>query len=305
MLVVYRFFNQQRLNMKVLLTGASGFIGSAIGKELIHRGHNVTGLIRNKSSEAQILRCGMQVCHGDVTNPKSFLSNIKKVDAVIHTAFNHNFSQYEANCKADGDFLDIIANAMIDSNKILIATSATTVAANGEISYETDSAISAIPRSASERFLAFRDKGIKTAVVRLPPIVHGDGDKAFMPALIALAKEKGVSAYINEGENQWCAVHRLDAARLFCDVLEDGCATNIYHGVAEPTLSFRSIAQAIGEKLNLPARSFSSEQADDHFGWLATFAKAHMPASSVLTTQQTGWRARENRMLDDLNSSNY
>ncbi|WP_404339694.1 SDR family oxidoreductase [Pseudoalteromonas mariniglutinosa] len=291
--------------MKVLLTGASGFIGSAIGKELIRRGHNVTGLIRNKSSEEQILRCGMEVCLGDITNPKSFLSYIEKVDAVIHTAFNHNFSQYEANCKADGDFLDIIANAMIDSNKILIATSATTVAASGEVSYETDSAINTIPRSASERFLAFRYKGLKTAVVRLPPIVHGEGDKAFMPALIALAKKKGVSAYINEGENQWCAVHRLDAARLYCDVLENSFSTHIYHGVTEPRLSFRSIAQAIGKKLNLPVRSISSKQADEHFGWLATFAKTHMPASSTLTTQQTGWHARENRVLDDLNSSNY
>ena len=206
--------------MKIFVTGATGYVGSAITAELLSKGDEVVGLARSDNSANALDEAGLGVHRGDIANPDSVISVLSHVDAVIHTAFNHDFSQYVENCEADGRLLDAMASTLEGTNKTLIATSATTVTAKNDLSNESDSAVVQIPRSASEAFLDYSTKGVQTGVVRLPPTVHGAGDTAIVPALITLARERGISAYIDDGENRWPAVHRNDAARLFCEVVE-------------------------------------------------------------------------------------
>ncbi|MEM9693160.1 MAG: NAD-dependent epimerase/dehydratase family protein [Myxococcota bacterium] len=237
--------------MKVFVTGATGFIGAEVVDELLRREHSVVGLARRESSADRLRDKGVDVVVGDVSDPLSICPVLGEVDAVIHLAFNHDFSRYEDHCAADGRLLDRFANALVGSSKPLVATSATTVTPAVELATEADLAAPSIPRSASEAFLEYAHQRVQTSVVRLPPTVHGEGDAAFVPALIALARRTGISAYMAEGENAWPAVHRKDAARLFCDVVERPQAGARYHAVAEGGIPFRDIAAAIGQGLGL------------------------------------------------------
>ncbi|MEM9556036.1 MAG: SDR family oxidoreductase [Acidobacteriota bacterium] len=291
--------------MQVFVTGTTGFIGSAIAQELRLRGHDVVGLARSDRSADALRTAGFKVQPGDIADPDSVISALSHVDAVIHTAFNHDFSRYVENCEADGRLLDAIASALEGTHKALIATSATTVTATDRVSTEEDRAVEQVPRSASEAFLPFADRGVRAAVVRLPPTVHGAGDTAFVPALIALARERGFSAYIGEGANRWPAVHRDDAARLFCDAVEQPRLGVRYHGVAETGISFRTIAETIGQGLGVPTESLPAERAGEHFGWLAMFAALDGPASSEWTREATGWEPREGTLIDTLHTAGY
>lgn len=291
--------------MRILLTGATGFVGQAVAAELARREYDVVGLARSESSTDSLLEAGLDVHRGDIADPASVTSALSEVDAVIHTAFNHDFSRYAQNCEADGRLLNAMAKVLEGTNKPLIATSATVVAGADKLISENDPALQLIPRSASEVFLEYADRGVRASAVRLPPSVHGAGDTAFVPGLIALARERGVSAYIGDGTNRWPAVHRDDAARLFCDALEQSRHGALYHAVAETGIEFRAIAEAIGEGLGLPSTSISTDQADTHFGWLAMFAALDNPASSQWTQDTTGWSPQHADLISDIHNAGY
>ena len=291
--------------MKILVTGATGFVGSAVADELRRRGHDVVGLARSENSANVLREAGLDVHRGDIAEPETVTSALSHVDAVIHTAFNHDFSRYAENCKADGRLLDALASALEGTNKALVATSGTAVILKDEPSTEHDRAVDSIPRSASEAFLDYADGGVRTSVVRLPPTVHGAGDTAFVPALIAFARERGVSAYVGNGANRWPAVHRHDAARLFCDAAEQARSGVRYHAVAESGIAFRTIAEAIGHGLGVPTRSVPNDRAEEHFGWLAMFAALDMPASSQWTRDTTGWTPHEEELIENMHSADY
>lgn len=291
--------------MKVLVTGATGFIGSSIADELELRGHQIVALARSEESASKLKVRGVEVHRGTIDDIQSVISVLDRVDGVIHSAFNHNFAQYAKNCADDGALLEAMAQALIGSGKPLIATSGTTVVPPGGVSTEDQEGSMNISRSASEDFLRFKDQGVRTGTVRLPPSVHGEGDTAFIPAAIAIARRTGVSAYVEDGANRWPAVHRLDAARLFCDALERGQSGQRFNAVQDEGIPFRDIATAIGKGLDVPVHSISKEEATAQFGWLAMFAVADVPASSKLTRERLGWVPREDNLLTDLMLPSY
>lgn len=291
--------------MKIFLTGSTGFVGSAVALELVRRGHSVLGLARSDRASEALKLMGVSSHRGDIRDPSSLIAPLAFADAIIHTAFNHDFSRYEVNCAEDGDLLMHMAHALSGTGKVLIATSATTVTEPGRPATEDMPAMAGIARGASERFLKLSAQDVSTGVVRLPPSVHGDGDVAFVPALIALARRTGVSAYVGEGANRWPAVHRDDAARLFCDAVEQNAPGSRYHAVQDEGLTFRSIAEAIGAGLDVPVEPISIDAAAAHFGWLTRFVDADVPASSVQTRRTTGWTPTGPDLLADLRRSGY
>lgn len=291
--------------MRVFLTGATGFVGSAVAQELIEAGREVVGLARSDAAVAKLEAAGIAAFRGDIDDRDSLRRGADAADGVIHTAFNHDFSTYVQNCADDGALLDAMSERFRGTGKPLIATSGTTVVPAGRTATEDQEADPAIPRSASERFLRFKDAGVRTGSVRLPPSVHGEGDTAFVPAAIAVARRTGVSAYVGGGANRWPAVHRYDVARLFCDVLERGEAGQRFNAVQDEGIPFRAIAEAIGKGLGAPVRDIRIDEAGRQFGWLGRFATADVPASSRLTRERLGWRPRENDLLTDLALPSY
>ncbi len=294
--------------MRVLVTGATGFIGSAVVQDLLSRGHDVLGLARSDASASLLEGLGVEVHRGELNDLESLAAGVRAVDGVIHTAFIHDFAHYEANAETDERALAAMASAMAGTDKPLIVTSGLAVLEPGRVGVETDEPVTeglGRIRARSEVVLSAKDKGIRVNVVRLPPTVHGRGDRAFIPALIDMARRTGVSAYFEDGTNRWSAVHRLDAARLFVRALEAGRAGSRYHGVAEGDIAFRSIAEAIGDGLGLPVRPMPLDEAMRHFDWLAPFAALDMPASSLLTRAQLGWSPQHAGLLADLHDGGY
>lgn len=291
--------------MRIFVTGATGFIGSAVVEELLARGHDVRGLARSDLSACTLLARGVEVHRGSIANPASIVTGLFGIDAVVHTAFDHDFSRYEENCRSDARLLSELAGVLQALKTPLVATSATTVAAPGEIATEDHEALPAIPRSASEEVLDHAAQGLPVSIVRLPPSVHGRGDTAFIPALISLARQSGVSAYVGDGCNRWPAVHRDDAARLFCDAVEQARVGVRYHAVHDEGISFRAIADAIGAGLGVPVRSMTMPEASEHFGWLTRFVTTDAPASSTLTRGMTGWTPREGSLITSLEAEGY
>lgn len=289
------------VTMRVFVTGATGFIGSAVVRGLLADGHEVIGLARSERSADALRVLGVSVHRGDVTDPGSLASGARRADGVVHTAFVHDFLTYVANTETDKRAVLAIAEALAGTDKPFVATSATvTPGVSGRAATEDDPASPDVPRSRSEAALSFSGRGVRTSVVRLPPSVHGEGDTAFVPALIGIARAAGVSAYVGDGMNRWPAVHREDAARLFRLALLEAETGSVLHGVAEEGIPFREIAVAIGEALRVPARSVSPAEANDHFGWLAPFAQHDGPTSSALTRERLGWEPRAIGLLEDL-----
>jgi nucleoside-diphosphate-sugar epimerase len=292
--------------MRIFVTGATGFIGSAVVKELIAAGHQVLGLARSETGAKSLAAAGAQAHRGDIEDLESLRSGAAMSDGVIHTAFNHDFSNFVANCEVDRRAVEAMGSALVGTRRRLVVTSGTALLPPGRLATEQDAVSAAIPRVASEQAAAaVAALGVHVSVVRLSPSVHGDGDHAFVPTLIAIAREKGVSAYVGDGLNRWPAVHRFDAARLYRLVLEKGVAGGRYHGVAEEGVPFRDIAGVIGRRLNVPVAAKSPEEAEAHFGWIAKFAAIDNPASSRQTRELLGWKPKEPGLIADLDRPPY
>jgi nucleoside-diphosphate-sugar epimerase len=295
---------KEKKTMRIFLTGATGFLGSAIVPELVNAGHQVIGLARSDDGAAALVTAGVTVHRGDIQDLDSLRRGAATSDGVIHTAFIHDFSKFKENCEIDRRAIEALGCVLEGSERPLIVTSGTgMVAAPGRVGTEDDEPVpsSIVPRSASEEAAAsVRARGVRTTVVRLPQ-VHDRVKHGLVSYLIAVAREKRVSAYVGDGQNRWPAVHRLDAARVYKLALEKGSASARYHAVAEEGVPAREIAEAIGRGLNVPVVSITAEQASAHFGWLGVFIGRDMPASSALTRQRLGWQPTHTGIIDDLN----
>jgi len=291
--------------MRIFVTGATGFVGSAIVPELINAGHQVLGLGRSDAAAAWLTAAGAEVQRGSLDEVESLRQGAGAVDAVIHAGFIHDFANYAAAAETDRRAIETIGAVLAGSDRPFIVTSGTALTAPGRVATENDSANSTFPRKSEEAAASAAAGGSRVSVLRLPPSVHGVGDHGFVPLLIRLAREKGVSAYVGERLNRWPAVHRLDAARLYRLVLEASPMAARYHAVADEAVPFREIAQVIGRRLNIPVVSRSPEEAADHFGWFAHFAGLDCPASSAQTQKQLGWRPTQASLIPDIDQPSY
>lgn len=295
--------------MRVFVTGATGFIGTAVVQELLQAGHQVTGLARSDAAARLLEAAGAAVHRGDINDADSLQRGAAAADGVIHLAFIHDFANFEASCEADRGAISALGAALEGSHRPLLITSGTSLVHNGDIATENDAPAASprtIPRAASEELaLSLAARGVRTSIVRLPPTVHGEGDHGFVPALVNIAREKGVAAFIGDGSNRWPAVHRFDAARVFRLALEKGAAGARYHAVAEEGIPTRDIAAMIGKGLQLPVESRPPEVAPDHFGWIARFFSLDVPASGKQTREQLGWQPAHPTLTADLDRPVY
>jgi len=292
--------------MRVFVTGATGFIGSAVVRELLEAGHQVLGLARSDQSAKSLLAEGAQVHRGDLRDLESLRAGAAAVDAVIHTAFIHDFSNYGPAAEADRQAIETLGAALVGSDRALVISSGTLVVqSRGPLATEEDGANSNFPRKSEEAARLVASRGVRVSTVRLPPTVHGNGDHGFVPRIIHLAREKGASAYVGDGHNRWPAVHRLDAARLYRLVVEKGSREARYHAVADEGVPFREIASLIGRRLNVPVTSKSCEEAPNHFDWLAHFVGIDGPASSARTRERLGWIPVQPGLIEDLDAEHY
>jgi nucleoside-diphosphate-sugar epimerase len=295
--------------MRVFVTGATGFIGSAVVPELIGAGHQVLGLARSDEGAKSLATAGAKVQRGDLEDLESLRSAAANSDAVIHTAFNHDFSKYVANCEADRRVIESFGSVLAGSDRLLIVTSGTGMSnsAPGHPSTEDDPPASSklVPRAASEEAAAsVAAQGVRVAVVRLSQI-HDTVKQGLVTYAIHLAREKGVSAYVGDGLNRWPAAHRLDTAHLYRLALENSDADVRYHAVAEEGVLVRDIAGAIGRGLKVPVVSIAPEEAAGHFGWLAPFVGWDIPACSTQTREELGWSPTGPGLISDLENMRY
>lgn len=293
--------------MRVFVTGATGFIGSAVVKELTGAGHEVLGLTRSDAGAESIRAAGAQVHRGELKDLDSLRSGAANADAVIHLAFIHDFSKFQENCAIDRRAIEALGGVLAGSNRPLIVTSGTGIVGPtpGRLATEDDPPYTgpgAVPRAASElATAAIAERGVSVSVVRLPQ-VHDPEKQGLVTYAIAIAREKGVSVFTGEGANRWPAVHRLDAARLYRLVLEKGTAGARYHAVTEEGIPMPEIAQAIGRRVNVPVVSKTAEGAEAHFGWMTSFAAMDCPASSERTRRLLGWQPVGPGLIADLDA---
>ena len=295
--------------MRVFVTGASGFIGSAVVQELLGAGHEVVGLARSDSSAEAIAAAGGQIHRGDLDDLDSLRAGTEASDGVIHLAYIHDFSKFEDNARVDQHAIEAMGEVLAGSDRpLVIANGTLMLAAPVRPATEADGGDPAarFGRRLNERLLlGLADRGVRSASLRLPPTVHGKRDHGFVAMIISAAREKGVSAYVGDGSNRWPAVHRLDAASLFRLALEHAPAGTVLHGVAEEGVPIREVAEVIGRHLDVPVVSISAQSALEHFGFLGAFIGADSPASSTLTRARFGWQPEQSGLIDDLEMGHY
>lgn len=294
--------------MRVFVTGATGFIGSAIVRELLTAGHQVLGLVRSEASSIALAAQGAEVHRGDLKDVNSLVAGARACDGVIHTAFIHDFANFAESCETDRQAITAIVEALAGTDKAFVSTSGIAMLAPGRIGTEADHAATggaASHRAAAELIvLGAANNGVRSSIVRLPPSVHGAGDHGFVPIMIETARSKGFAAYIGEGANRWPAVHRHDAARLYRLALEQAAPGTRLHSVAEQGIPMHDIASTIGAELGLPVKGITAEEAKTHFGWMGYFAAVDCPAASTVTRNTFGWNPEGPGLLADM-KANY
>ncbi len=293
--------------MRVFVTGATGFIGSALVPELISAGHQVLGLTRSDAGAQALAAAGAVAHRGDLEDLESLRSGAEMSDGVIHLAFNHDFSKFAANCEADRLAIETLGAALAGTDRPLLVTSGVALLAPGRLATEEDpspAVTASFPRASEAAALALAKTGVRASVVRLPQ-VHDTVKQGLVTYLVAIARQKGVSAYIGEGRNRWAAAHVLDTARLYRLALEKGSAGVSYHAVGEEGVPLKEIAEAIGRGLKVPVVSKSAEEAAEHFGFLGHFVGIDGPASSALTQKWLDWHPNHRGLIADLNEMDY
>jgi nucleoside-diphosphate-sugar epimerase len=296
--------------MKVFVTGASGFIGSAIVKELIDAGHQVTGLARSERSAEKIRQAGAEAVEGDLADLEILRQNALYADGIIHAAFSHDFmiskdiSQFPKAAEMDRLAIEAMGEVLINTDKPLIVTAGLLglPLINGKITEESVAENSL--RASEATALKLAEKGVNASIIRLAPSVHDVGDYGFVPFIISKARENGVSAYPGDGNNRWTGIHRLDAARLFRMALEKGVRGALYNGVEDESVALKELAGIIGEKLHVPMEALSGEDLNKHFEWLAHFITMDCPVTNLKTKRQLGWEPMNISLLEDI-EQNY
>jgi nucleoside-diphosphate-sugar epimerase len=295
--------------MRVFLTGASGFIGSAVVRELLGAGHDVVGLARSDAGAATVAATGAEVHRGSLEDLDSLRRAAAAADGVIHTAYIHDFSQMTASADVDRAAIEALGDELQRSDRPLVITSGTGLVRPGHVTTEQDlpdDSPDAHPRAATQHVaLALAERGVRISIVRPAPSVHGEGDHGFVPVLIDIARNKGASGYIGDGSNRWPAVHRLDTARLYRLALEKAPAGSVYNAVAEEGIQTRAIAEVIGRHLDVPTVSIDPDDAAEHFGWIGGFFAWDAPASSALTQHRLGWKPTHPGLIADLEAGHY
>ena len=295
--------------MRVFVTGASGFIGSAVVPELLGAGHQVIGLARSEASAAALRAAGAEVQRGSLEDLDSLRAAAAGADGVIHLAFIHDFSDFAASVRADREAIETLGSALEGSGRPLVVASGVLGISPGRLASESDepdprSPVS--PRHANARLArGFADRGVRPSIVRLSPTVHGEGDHGFVAMLVDIARKKGVAGYIGDGAARWPAVHRLDSARLFRLALESAPAGAVLHGVADEGVHIREIAEVIGRHLKVPVGSIAPEEAGQHFGFLGGFLGLDSPASNEQTREVVRWEPVEAGLIEDLEVGHY
>ncbi|PSK89580.1 nucleoside-diphosphate-sugar epimerase [Taibaiella chishuiensis] len=293
----------QSMHMQVFVTGASGFVGSAIVQQLLQQGHGVLGLARTAEAAEKLRQAGATAHEGDLNDLNRLKTGAAQCDAVIHTAFNHDFSRFKASCEEDRQVILALGEALAGSNRPLIVTSGIGLLHQDRLVTEADRPASAetTPRAASEEAVHnLVAQGGNAYILRLPPTVHDKGDHGFIPMVIQMARTHGVSAYIGEGSNRWPAVHRQDAAQMYRLILEQQPEQRVFHAVAEEGIPFRQIATAIGKGLQLPVTGKDEAGAEAHFGWFKHFAAIDCAASSAQSRATLGWTPQYPGLMADL-----
>jgi nucleoside-diphosphate-sugar epimerase len=305
--------------MRIFVTGASGWIGSAVVPELIGAGHQVVGLARSDASAAALTAAGAEVQRGTLDDLDSLRSAAAASDGVIHLAFKHDLAftgDFQGAADADRRAVEVFGEALAGSDRPFVLASGLLGLAPGQVATEQDGHGSHAAAAAfgggpqvrwetAEFTLSLASSGVRSSIMRLPPTNHGDGDNGFMATLIGIAREKGVSGYVGDGANRWPAVHRLDSAGLFRLAVEQAPAGTTLHAVADEGVPIRDVAEVIGRHLSLPVVSVAPEDAGEHFSWLGGFVGLDAPASSVVTRELLGWQPTQVGLIEDLDQGHY
>ena len=295
--------------MRVFLTGANGWVGSAIARDLLDAGYSVVGLVRSKQKGEALAAAGVTPLVGSLRDLDLIRAGVGDADGIIHTAFGLDISKIVELADEDREAIETFGEVFAGSDRPIVVTSGVGLLPRGE-TFREDSpsppVMPAFPRASEQTAFALAERGLRASVVRLPRSTHGVGERhGFVPMLAAVAREKGVSAYVGEGQNLWPSVHRLDAARVFRLALERGAQDEAFHAIAEEGVPFRLIAEAIGRQVGVPARSLTSEEAEAHFGGLAMWVAGNGPASSERTRAILGWEPRERDLVSDIDRPDY
>ncbi len=291
--------------MRVFVTGATGYVGTAVIDELVGAGHTVLGAARSDDGAQALAARGIEVHRGDLTEPETLADAARSCDGVVHTAFIHDFSRFVESAEIERVAVKAMLDALEGSDKPFVISSGLLMTRPGAVLVETDVGADFGRGGTENMVVAAAQRGVRTAVIRLAPTVHGKDDRGFTPRLIDTARQSGVAAYIGDGANRWPAVHRLDAARLYRLALEKGSPGARYHAAGDEGVPTREIAEAIGRHLNLPVESIAAEKAVEHFGFLGMFFGVDAPASAQATRAELGWAPREPGLLAGLGTDAY